>query len=118
MKNLILTLLLAGLFLIPASAQDNTSYNEGDTFVIGNVLNDNYKHIHFPRTNFIIKKGGIENYDLLKGKEVEITSIREKKDGTTLATIKLSSGKRFFNSHKYIKVDIDKAVETKELYSK
>lgn len=104
------------MFTMTISAQTSTSnVNVGDTFIIAEVENDNYKHINFPRTNMVIKKGGVVDYHRLIGKKVEITRIKEKKDGTKIATIKLSSGKRFFKSHKYITVDIAEAISSGEL---
>lgn len=94
------------------------SVKVGDTFVINEVSGDHYKYIKFPKASTVIKKGGVLNYHLLVGKKVEVTSVKENKKGVTIATIKLASGKRFFRSHRYVTVDIDKAIESKELQSK
>ncbi|MFY0630716.1 MAG: dihydroorotase [Flavobacteriaceae bacterium] len=119
MKKIALFLFLLSAFTVSMTAQNSSSNVEvGDTFIIGEVANDQYKHINFPKANIVIKKGGIVNYDLLKGKKVEVTSIKENKKGATIATVKLASGKRFFNSHRYITVDIDSAIAGKELHSK
>lgn len=112
-KNILLAVLIFA-FVINVNAQ-KTEIKVGDTFKIETVENNNYKHIKFPKDNFIIKKGGIVNYSNIIGEQVKVTSIKEKKDGSKIATIMLSSGKRFFNSHKYIDVDIYKAIENKEL---
>lgn len=119
MKKTVFLFAFISLFTLSVNAQEtNNSVEVGDTFIIGEVEQDNYKHIDFPRANFVVKRGGIVNYNLLRGKKVEVTSIQKKKDGTLEATIKLSSGKRFFSSHKYITVAIDKALDSKELISK
>lgn len=116
MKNYILLALFIGLFTTSIYSQNSTlNVTIGDVFTIAEVQNNNYKHINFPKANFIKKKGGISNYDAIVGEKVEVTSVKEKKDGTVVATIKLSSNKRFFNSHKYVTVDIAKAIESKEL---
>ncbi len=117
-KKAIFFLLFTGLFSVSISAQNkNTDVNVGSVFTIGEVEQDNYKYINFPKANFVIKKGGIVNYNLIRGKKVEVTSVKKKEKGT-LATIKLVSGKRFFGSHKYVTVYIDKAIESNELQSK
>ena len=87
----------------------------GDVFIIGDVDDSNYKHIDFPRANFIIKRGGIVNYNRIKGAKVEVASIKKKKDGRLVATIKLTSNKYFFKSHRYVPVDIIEAISNKEL---
>lgn len=116
MKNKILYTLLTIFFSgIIYSQSSDSSINIGDVFILGEVSNNNYKHINFPRPNIIIKKGGIANYENIKGKRVEIKSINKKKDGTLIATIKLTSNKLFFNSHKYVTVDIKEAISKKEL---
>ena len=116
MKLNILKLTL--LFLIPVftSAQDSTAdYNSGDVFIVGDKKYNNYKYIDFPKPNFIIKKGGIVNYKNIKGEKVIISSVDEKSDGTIQAIIKLAKSRKFFNSHKFVSVDISKALENKEL---
>ena len=119
MKKSVFLVLFMSLFFTSVKAQDyNSKVKVDDVFLIGKVDNDNYKHIDFPNANFIIKKGGIANYKNVVGEKVKITSIKEKKDGTKIATIELASGKKFFNSHKYIKVDIESALEHKELLRK
>lgn len=115
MKKTVLFTFLMFLLSVSIYAQSNTSNVAiGDVFVIGEA-NDNYNHINFPKANFIIKKGGIVSYKNIVGEKVEVTSVKEDKDGQLVATIKLASKKKFFNSHKYVTVVVDKAIETKEL---
>lgn len=116
MKNNI----LFSLFVIFCSGimfaqSENSTIEVGDTFVISEIHGNNYKHINFPRANFIIKKGGLANYKNIKGKKVQIKSIDKKENGNLIATIELTSKKKFFNSHKYVKVNINEAIYTKEL---
>ncbi len=119
MKKTVFFFVVMAFFSLTLTAQNSTNnVNVGDTFVIGEVANDRYKYIKFPRASTVIKKGGVVNYNLLIGKKVEVISLKEKKDGTTIAKIKLVSGKRFFKSHRYVNVDIEKAIESKELQSK
>lgn len=116
MRNNILSSVLAFFVSVFMFGQTSTSdFNKGDVFQIGTVNYNDYKHINFPRANFIIKKGGIANYKNIKGKNVVVTSIKEKNDGKLIATIKLVESGKFFNSHKYVTVDIDKAIKNKEL---
>lgn len=90
----------------------------GDVFEIGKPETNKYKHIDFPRANFIIKRGGIANYKRVEGEKVVVTSIKEKKDGTTEIKIKRNDGGRFFGSHKYVEADIDQALASGELQAK
>ncbi|CAM1374259.1 dihydroorotase [Tenacibaculum xiamenense] len=116
MKNYI----VLGLFIILFSGfgyaqSSDTSVKVGDVFLVGEVANDNYKHIKFPKDNFIVKRGGTVNYSNVRGQKVEVTSIKENSKGDLIATISLSSKKYFFRSHKYVKVNITDALNNKEL---
>jgi hypothetical protein len=116
MKKNILFAFLMIFFTGSIFAQTHKSSVEiGDVFIIGEVSNNNYKYINFPRPNFIIKKGGMANYNNIPGEKVKVTSIKEKKDGSILATIELTSSNNFFNSHKYVTVYITEAITEKEL---
>jgi len=116
MRTSILFALLMSFFSSIIYAQNsNSNVAIGDVFTIGEVYNNNYKHINFPKPNFIIKKGGIVSYNNIKGENIEVTSIEEKKDGSLVATIKLTSERSFFNSHKYVTVAIIEAINDKEL---
>lgn len=117
MKKYILVAVIFSFFSSVIYAQ-NADVKVGDVFVIGKAHNNNYKHINFPKANFITKRGGIANYENLKGEKVTVTSVDQKKDGSIVVTIKLTSGKAFFNSHKYITVDVEEAIRNKELLKK
>lgn len=117
MKNFLFIALFLCFISSNAFAQSSNP-QVGDTFTIAKVENNNYNHIQFPRANIIIKKGGIANYNSLIGETVEITSIKENNKGQRIATIKLTSPRLFFKSHKYIKVAIDEAIDSKELVGK
>ncbi|MBM1107642.1 hypothetical protein JQC67_15910 [Aurantibacter crassamenti] len=90
----------------------------GDVFKIGSPQTQTFKHINFPRANFIIKRGGIANYKSVTGNLVEVTAIKEKKDGTTEVTLKRKDGSRFFGSHTAVEADIYEAVNSGELHAK
>jgi len=114
-KRILLVFIVVFLSGISYAQSSISDIKVGDVFTIAEVQNNNYEHINFPRTNFIIKKGGIADYDSLKGKKVQIHSIKEEKDGSLVATITLASKKSFFNSHKYVTVSLNEAIEDKEL---
>ncbi len=110
--SFVLAFFVSGLMF----AQNSTSaYKKGDVFQIGSMHYGNYRHINFPRANFIIKKGGIPNYNNIKGQKVVITSIDKESNGKQVAKIKLVDSRKFFKSHTYVTVNIDEAIEHKEL---
>lgn len=112
--------LLFSLSTLLAQNIDQTSTNVevGDVFEIGKPETNKYKHINFPRANFIIKRGGIANYKSVEKNTVVVTSVKEKKDGTTEIKIKRKDGSRFFGSHTVVSVDFDEAIQAGELQAK
>ena len=90
----------------------------GDVCEIGRPETNTFKHIDFPRENFIIKRGGSANYKSVEGNKVIVTSIKEKKDGTRQVKIKREDGERFFGSHTVVAADFDDAVKSGELQAK
>lgn len=101
------------------NAQDSsttpTNVSVGDVFEIGKPETNKYKHIDFPRENFIIKRGGIANYRRAQGEEVVVTAVKELKDGTTEIKIKRNDGGRFFGSHTIVTADYKEAISSGEL---
>ncbi|WP_339840873.1 hypothetical protein [uncultured Maribacter sp.] len=101
------------------NAQNDTAkqinVDVGDIFEIGKPETNKYKHIDFPRENFIIKRGGIANYKRAEGATVVVTSVKEKKDGTTQIKFKRKDGGRFFGSHTVIQADYHEAISSGEL---
>jgi hypothetical protein len=117
MMKLIMTLFLALSLL---TAKNNSKPNQqnpqvGDIYEIGKPETRTYRHINFPKPNFIIKKGGVANYKLAVGKKVIVTSVKKKKDGTNQVTIKREDGGRFFGSHTFISANFEEALEAGEL---
>ncbi|MGC1516754.1 MAG: hypothetical protein WA810_14365 [Maribacter sp.] len=113
--------LLCSVSMLHAQTDSRSSsdpVNVGDVFEIGKPETNTYQHIDFPRANFIIKRGGIANYKRAEGEVVVVTSVKEKKDGTTQVTIKRKDGGRFFGSHTYVSANVQEAVASGELQAK
>lgn len=119
MRNLILVLVIAFSGAV-VNAQNTKEVQPqhieiGDVLEIGGPEAPQYKHINFPRANFIIKRGGIANYKGVRGYKVVVTSIKERKDGTLKVKIKRADGGRFFGSHTVVTAHLNDALETGEL---
>lgn len=111
-----LTLILGLFSLIPLNAQKMEENVEiGEILKIGNANNYQYSHVKLPRPNFIIKTGGIPNYDKLEGVLVEVTEVKTDNQGDIKVILKRKDGKKFFNSFPEIKADYNKAIASKEL---
>ncbi|WP_282143659.1 hypothetical protein [Cellulophaga baltica] len=97
------------------TSETSVEVRVGDLFEIGKPKAKVYKHIDFPKANFIIKKGGIANYKNTEGELVVVTAIKEKKNGVTQVYISRKDGGRFFGSHAVVKADINQALSAGEL---
>lgn len=117
MKTYILSFAFAlcTLGLFSQSQITTVDVNIGDTYKIGTAQTATYKHIDIPKPNIIRKRGGLPNHRDIQGSIVEVTDIKEKKNGTTEVVIKLKDGRRFFGSHRWIKADFKGALEAGEL---
>jgi hypothetical protein len=105
-----------GVTLLQASPTTEIDDLEvGTVLMIGRPSSNLYEHIEVPRMNFIIKKGGIPNYKTLFESKVIITKMKEMPDGSKEVYLKRQNGKRFFNSHSYIKAKLNQALESEEL---
>lgn len=108
------SLLFLTLFLISFgvfSQSEQAEIKVGAIFSIKKSTNLPFDHLHFPRTNFIVKRGGVANYKGLNGMKVKVVKLL-KDDMVTLTSI---NGKKFFNTYKYVEADISKALEAGEL---
>lgn len=120
MKKYMLVVVLAVASLLSFNAQSQTvkvdgDVKIGDVFVIGESNATLYKHINFPRPNFIIKRGGIANYKALENDKVVVTSVKAKKDGSTVIKIKRADGKKFFRNYTQVSANFKEALESGEL---
>ena len=116
MKKLsILTITLLFGFQTQAQTPVQKFVEVGTILTITQPSAQKFKHIHFPKENFIIKRGGIANYKSVYGNRVLVTAIEKKSDGSQEVVLQRVDGRKFFNSHASVKADIDKALKTGEL---
>ncbi|XMO86798.1 hypothetical protein AAFN75_00540 [Algibacter sp. AS12] len=108
-----------GLGVLTMNAQDvnsnSVAVEKGDVIEIGNPSTSEYKHIKFPRANFIIKRGGIANYKGALGEEVVVTNVGDTKNGVTKIDVKRKDGKRFFNTVNTVTINFEKALAANEI---
>jgi ABC-type enterochelin transport system substrate-binding protein len=117
-KIIIAVLFMVGAYGINAQSNRAEALNgvkEGSVLQIGTLDTPRYKHIDFPRPNFIIKKGGIANYKKLEGVKVVVTAVNKKNDGTLQVQIQRTDGKRFFGNQSVVNADLKDALESGEL---
>ncbi|RXG14269.1 hypothetical protein DSM03_101386 [Leeuwenhoekiella aestuarii] len=87
----------------------------GDVLKIASPSTSSFEHINFPKSNFIIKRGGIANYRSLINKEIEVTEVTEENGCVAQVDVKLKDGKKFFNTVETVRVDLKKALDAGEI---
>ncbi len=112
MKKLIFFALFS--FLCAYGQGQITDIKAGDILTLGNPSSKSYKHINFPKANFIIKKGGIANYKAIAGNRIIITEVN-RQDGYTKIIFKREDGVKFFNTKTLASAHLEKAIEKKEI---
>lgn len=115
MKTVVLFLvfILSGFSAIAQETSDLVAV--GDVMNINLPENGSFEHIHFPRKNFIIKRGGIANMKSVHGNKVMITNIKTISNGNTRVTLKRKDGRKFFNYLPSVKADLENALAKGEL---
>jgi len=96
-------------------AQENRNIVEkGTVLTLGPVSASGFQHIDFPRKNFIIKRGGIANFNNLEGRSLVVEEVISKNSGTQVV-LKRSDGLDFFGVYRTVKADLEKALAKGEL---
>lgn len=115
MKKLIVACIFAFLTLGVSAQEKKIDVKKGDVFEIASPSGQEFKHINFPKKNFVIKRGGIADDKLVYGEEVIVTSVSLNKEGSTEIRIKPKDGGRFYNALRSVQVDFEDAIRTGEL---
>ncbi len=115
MKAILLSFVLMGWFNLMQPEPEMQQIQVNDVLVIQQPTGPDYKHIHFPRKNFIIKRGGIANMKQVAGKKVVVEAIAYDKDGSTLITLRRQDGKKFFRAFPTVKASLEDALDSGEL---
>ena len=100
-----------------ANGQNNeSSIEKGSILVLGTPSAGlDFKHIHFPKRNFIIKRGGIADYRALIGRKVQVSHVESSQNGETEIVLKPLDGQRFFRFLPKVKANYEKALDRGEL---
>ena len=115
MKKVIL--LITGLFFtLGIHSQGHVEHVAlGDIIIINEPMGAEFKHIHFPRKNFIIKRGGIADMKRVYASKVVVSAIITKDNNNTQVTLKRLDGRKFFRFLPSVKADLESALQADEL---
>ena len=115
MKNFLMAVLIV-LGSLSLNAQETSiEINKGDIYVIVKPSGNNYKHINFPRQNIILKKGGVLTNQTVNGKEVIVTKVTRKNNGSTKIKVKPTDGTGFYKVIKSVSINFEEAIKSGEI---
>lgn len=115
MKAIVLSLLLFGWYSIFPPVNNPQEVQINDVLVIQEPSGADFNHIHFPRKNFIIKRGGIASMKQVAGKKVVVESISYDKEGNTVVTLSRLDGLKFFRAFPTVTATLESALVSGEL---
>lgn len=108
-------LFVLSVSLIQAQQKEQINIQKGAVLTIEEPSASDYQHVHFPRKNFIIKRGGIADMKTVLGEKVEVINYTYTSDGSTEVTLKRLDGKKFFRKFPTIKANLEDALSAGEL---
>ena len=112
LKNLVLVAVFS--FMVQGIYAQNdqlSTFDQEAEWTLNMSELETFKHVKLPRKNFIIKKGGIANYNSLQGLKLKIKS-KPNSDDYFLVR---ADGRKFFNKYKTICIDPAEAVKSGEI---
>jgi hypothetical protein len=102
-----------------ATTQPNINFKNNDPKV-GDVLKIkqpktvSFKHIDFPRLNFIVKRGGLANYKSVYDELVVVKKVTDN-NGNIHVTLERKNGKKFFGYLKQVNANYTASIEAGEI---
>ncbi len=112
----VLTLVCALTASVCINAQAQTQdIAVNDVLTLGAPTAYGYDHVKFPKSNIIIKRGGILNFKDLKGKKVVVESVSYGENGKTVVNVRRQDGKKFFRAFNTVEISLEQALEKQEV---
>ena len=115
MKNFLIAILIVFTSLSLSAQEKNIEVKKGDIYEIITPSGNSYKHINFPRKNIILKKGGVLTNQTVNGKEVIVTKVTKKNNGSTKIKVKPTDGSGFYKVIKSVTIHFEEAIKSGEI---
>lgn len=115
MKNYLMAVLIVLGSLSLSAQKISIDVKKGDIYEIVKPSGKNYKYINFPRKNIILKKGGILTNQTVNGKEVIVTKVTKKNNGSTKIKVKPTDGTGFYKVIKSVTINFEEAIKSGEI---
>ncbi|WP_165748277.1 hypothetical protein [Cellulophaga sp. Z1A5H] len=115
MKTFIIFIFMAMYTLSGHSQKTTANLEEGTIVILTNINGEHYKHIDFPRKNFIIKRGALADFNSLAGTKLVIKEYKATKGTNQIALLSRQDDKPFFRFFSSVEANIEQAIESGEL---
>ncbi|WP_339894153.1 hypothetical protein [uncultured Algibacter sp.] len=117
MKNLLyLIVFVCGVSYAATNPEiiNNNDPKVGDVLKIKTPKSVSFKHINFPRLNFIVKRGGLANYKSVYGELVIVKEVTDK-NGVIQVLLERKDGKKFFRYLKQVTANYTESIAAGEI---
>ncbi|PWH82516.1 hypothetical protein DIS18_09710 [Algibacter marinivivus] len=101
-------------FATTSTDLNNNDPKVGDVLKIKQPKSVSFKHIHFPRLNFIVKRGGLANYNSVYEELVIVKKVTDK-NGKVQVTLERKDGKKFFGYLKNVTANYTESIDAGEI---
>ncbi len=114
MKKIAIFIALVFSVGLMQAQESSTIVEKGEVLTLGKASATGYKHINFPRKNFIIKRGALANFNALNGDKVVVQDVFTE-NGLTKIILLRKNGNKFFRFWTSVEANLDKAIANGEL---
>ena len=87
----------------------------GEVLVMSSPDGNGFDHVHFPKLNIIMKRGGVGNWTSLRGTEVVVKEQYPNNEGSNFVVLERKDGRKFFKLLPTVTASFNKALESGEL---
>lgn len=115
MRTFLIILLVLLSFQWVQGQQSAEEPKVGEILVVGPYYGIEYDHIHFPKLNLVLKRGGLGNWTSLRGTKVFVKEKYQNSDGETFAVLERTDGRRFLKVIPSVTTSFKQALESGEL---
>lgn len=115
MRNLAFVVIFLLISQLAFTQENQTVTSEKAVYVLGVPAGSDYKYIHFPKKNIILKRGAIANFNSIIGTKVVVDRTPGKSKMADKVVLKRKDGRNFFRFFPTVKADLEKALEAGEL---
>lgn len=96
-------------------AQNMEEPQVGEVLLMSSQDGNGFDHVHFPKLNFIMKRGGVGNWTNFRGTKVVVKEQYPDSEGSKFVVLERADGRKFFKLLPSVTASFNKALASGEL---